>query len=89
MHPGSMRDAHPMSAKNSAEADPARKSTVWYLAAFSGPAISAYLLRGSRTGGRFLRFKKASCSTGGAKWVCCVRQQCIFQKVAHADGMDT
>lgn len=78
MHPGSMRDAHPMSAKNSAEADPARKSTVWYLAAFSGPAISAYLLRGSRTGGWFLGFKKASGSNGAAKWVCCVRDSSAF-----------
>mmetsp|Transcript_3286 Transcript_3286/g.9520 ORF Transcript_3286/g.9520 Transcript_3286/m.9520 type:complete len:258 (-) Transcript_3286:207-980(-) len=33
----------PMSAKNSAEAEPARNNRVWYLAAFSGPAITAYL----------------------------------------------
>jgi len=31
----------PMSAKNSAEAEPARKTRVWYLAAFSGPTASA------------------------------------------------
>ncbi len=34
----------PMSAKNSAEAEPARKRMVWYLAAISGPAFSAYKL---------------------------------------------
>ena len=31
----------PTSAKNSAEAEPARKTRVWYLAAFSGPTASA------------------------------------------------
>lgn len=31
----------PMSAKNSAEAEPAKKTRVWYLAAFSGPTASA------------------------------------------------
>ena len=34
----------PMSAKNSAEAEPARNRMVWYLAAISGPAFSAYKL---------------------------------------------
>jgi hypothetical protein len=40
-----MQLTHPMSAKNSAEAEPARKMSVWYLAAASGPAITAYLLQ--------------------------------------------
>lgn len=39
-----------MSAKNSAEAEPARKRTVWYFAASSGPAMSAYVLQ-ARTKG--------------------------------------
>ena len=37
-----------MSAKNSADADPARKMPVLYFAAFSGPAMSAYNLRINR-----------------------------------------
>ena len=40
-----MQSTHPMSAKNSAEAEPARKMSVWYLAAVSGPAMTAYLLQ--------------------------------------------
>ncbi len=34
----------PMSAKNSADAEPAKKMPVWYFFAFSGPAMSAYFL---------------------------------------------
>lgn len=36
-----------MSAKNSADAEPARKMMVWYLATSSSPAMSAYVLQHS------------------------------------------